>query len=162
MKKILPVAVLAAALAGCAREGTSARASVGAPAPNFSEPTVAGTTLTMSSLAGKPVWLSFFATWCPPCNAEAPDIAIVQREFSARGLQVVGIDVQENATKAKQFVDKHHLSYPAVVDAGTLSDAYSINGMPVNVFIDKAGIVRAIEIGELSRDEMESDVKKVL
>lgn len=162
MKHTVVAAVLAAAVAGCTQNGASAHAAVGSPAPSFSEPTVTGTTLTMAQLAGKPVWLSFFATWCPPCNAEAPDIAAVQSEYAARGLQVVGVDVEENATKAKQFVATHHLNYPAVVDAGTLSDAYSINGMPVNVFIDKAGIVRAIEIGELSRDEMESDVKKVL
>jgi len=146
---------------GCAQNAQK-HAALGAPAPSFSEPTVAGTTLTMASLAGKPVWLNFFATWCPPCNEEAPAVSAVASEYSAAGLQVVGVDVLENADKAKQFVDKHHLGYPAVVDAGSLRDAYNINGMPVNVFIDKSGVVRAIEIGELSRSEMEADVKKVL
>jgi thiol-disulfide isomerase/thioredoxin len=54
-------------LAGCAQSGQPAlHAAVGAKAPSFSEPTVSGSTLTMASLQGKPVWLNFFATWCPP------------------------------------------------------------------------------------------------
>lgn len=116
----------------------------------------------MASLVGKPLWLNFFATWCGPCNEEAPTIAAVSTQFAPRGLQIVGVDVAENATAAKAFVDKHHLNYPAVIDSGVLMDAYHINGMPVSVFIDKTGVVRKIEVGELSRDEMEADVKSIL
>jgi len=161
MKNRVLFAALALVLAGCAQSATQ-HASVGAPAPNFSEPTADGTTLTMASLQGKPLWLNFFATWCPPCNEEAPAVSAVRGEYLARGLQVVGVDVLENATKAKQFVDKHQLQYPAVVDSGALRDAYNIDGMPVNVFVDRTGIVRAIEVGELTRAEMEIDVKKIL
>ena len=162
MKNALVLLVFAGAVTGCAHSGAPQHASIGAPAPSFSEPTAAGTTLTMASLEGKPLWLSFFATWCPPCNEEAPVISSVRDEYAARGLQVVGIDVLENAAKARQFVEMHHLEYPAVVDSGALRDAYDINGMPVNVFIDKTGVVRSIEIGEMTRPEMEADVKKIL
>src|SRR5271155_2689475 len=100
-RRIAAMAALMIA-SGCARSGAP-HASLGAAAPSFSEPTVTGTTLTMASLAGKPVWLNFFATWCPPCNEEAPDVSAVSGEFASRGLHVVGVDVLENATKAKQF-----------------------------------------------------------
>lgn len=116
----------------------------------------------MDSLKGKPLYLSFFATWCPPCNEEAPDVEGIAKAYGPQGLQVVGVDVLENQTKAQQFVDAHHLSYPAIVDSGALRDAYNINGMPVNVFIDKTGIVKKIEIGELSKAEMLADVKAIL
>ncbi len=162
MKNAFMLLALAGAVTGCARNGAPQHASIGAAAPNFSEQTVAGTTLTMASLEGKPLWLSFFATWCPPCNEEAPVISSVSNEYAARGLQVVGVDVLENAAKARQFVEMHHLNYPAVVDSGALRDAYDINGMPVNVFIDRSGVVRVIEIGEMTRPEMEADVKKIL
>jgi cytochrome c biogenesis protein CcmG/thiol:disulfide interchange protein DsbE len=144
--------------AGCSAHA----ASVGAPAPSFSEATVAGGTLTMDSLKGKPIYLNFFATWCPPCNEEAPDVAAVAKQFAPQGLQVVGVDVLENAAKAQKFVDEHHIAYPAVVDAGALRDAYNINGMPVHVFIDKFGVVKKIETGELSKAEMIADVKMIL
>ncbi len=162
MKNPLVFLALVGAVAGCAQSGSPQHASIGAAAPSFSEQTATGTTPTMAALEGKPLWLSFFATWCPPCNEEAPVISSVRNEYAARGLQVVGVDVLENATKARQFVAMHHLSYPAVVDSGALRDAYDINGMPVNVFIDKSGVVRSIEIGELTRSEMEADVKKIL
>jgi peroxiredoxin len=137
-------------------------AKVGAPAPAFDEPTTDGGNLTMDSLRGKPVYLNFFASWCPPCNEEAPDVGDVQRQFKGAGLQVVGVDVLENKAKAKKFADEHHLAYPAVVDSGALRDAYNINGMPVHVFIDRNGIVKKIEIGELSKAEMIANVKTIL
>ena len=148
-------------LAACSGQGTQV-ASVGAPAPAFSEPTVAGPTLSMDSLKGKPVFIDFFATWCPPCNEEAPDVQNIAQTYKAAGLQVVGVDVLENAAKAKQFVDQHHLTYPAVVDSGALRDAYQINGMPVAVFIDKSGNVKKIETGEITKEEMLADVKAIL
>ena len=153
-------AVSLVALAACSSQPQVA--SVGSAAPSFSEATVAGTTLSMDSLKGKPLYLSFFATWCPPCNEEAPDVEGIAKAYGPQGLQVVGVDVLENQTKAQQFVDAHHLSYPAIVDSGALRDAYNINGMPVNVFIDKTGIVKKIEIGELSKAEMLADVKAIL
>ena len=166
MVKRLAVLLVALMVSGCAQSATQtgapSKAKIGAAAPSFDEPTVNGPNLTMASLTGKPVYLNFFATWCPPCNEEAPDVNAVQAEFKTQGLQVVGIDVLENTKKAEQFVSQHHLNYPAVVDTGALRDAYNINGMPVHVFIDRTGVVKKIEIGELSKAQMIADVKEVL
>lgn len=163
---LLTAITLAACSHGATATGSNASApsvaKVGAQAPSFDEPTVMGTQLSMAQLRGKPVYLNFFASWCPPCNAEAPDVNAVQQLFKSAGLEVIGVDILEDKTKALQFVDQHHLSYPAVVDSGTLRDAYNINGMPVHVFIDRTGVVRKIEIGELSKSEMIDDVKSVL
>lgn len=169
----LAFSLAAAALTACHSGGanSSANASaapppkaaaIGETAPNWQEPTTTGTTLSMESLHGKAVYLNFFASWCPPCNEEAPDVNSLQEEYGARGLQVVGVDVLENSAKAASFVTQHHLHYPAIVDAGTLRDAYNINGLPVHVFIDRNGVVRKIAVGELSRAEMEADVKRIL
>lgn len=156
------LAAVSLLLAGCSHTATSAHAAIGAPAPPFDEPMVGGGSLTMAELTGKPVYLNFFATWCPPCNEEAPDVNAVYQEFKADGLDVVGVDVMENAKNAKSFVDEHHLTYPAVIDDGILRNAYNINGMPVHVFIDRRGTVKKIEIGELSKAEMIADVKSIL
>ena len=166
MKSVLLLALAAMLVSGCSQSAQTSQASghakVGAAAPSFDEPTVSGTNLTMASLEGKAVYLNFFASWCPPCNEEAPDVKAVQTQFKDRGLQVVGVDVLENGKKAQLFVSEHHLNYPAVIDSGTLRDAYNINGMPVHVFIDRTGIVKKIEVGELSKAEMIADVKAVL
>jgi cytochrome c biogenesis protein CcmG/thiol:disulfide interchange protein DsbE len=156
------VAAATACSGGNGAKSAPASASVNATAPNFTEPTAAGSSLSLASLRGKAVYLNFFASWCPPCNEEASDINALQREHGAQGLQVVGVDVLENRAKAASFVSKHGLTYPAVVDDGTLRDAYDVNGLPVHVFIDRQGIVRNIIVGEMTRGEMEANVKKIL
>ncbi len=150
------------AKSGGSSSGANATAQVGQAAPDWSDPLVGSGSLTMAQLRGKPVFMDFFATWCPPCNAEAPMVNAAYKVYGPQGLQVVGVDVQENAQKAKQFVDQHQLTYPAIVDSGTLSDQYRINGMPVGVFIDKTGVVRKIEIGQLSPEQLDADIKSIL
>jgi cytochrome c biogenesis protein CcmG, thiol:disulfide interchange protein DsbE len=137
-------------------------AHVGQAAPSWSEPIAPGGTLALASLRGKVVYLNFFASWCPPCNEEAPQIETLQRQYASQGLQVVGVDVLENERKAELFREAHHLTYPAVVDDGTLRDQYGINGLPVHVFIDRSGVVRNVVVGELSAGEMRANVRKLL
>jgi cytochrome c biogenesis protein CcmG, thiol:disulfide interchange protein DsbE len=167
MAKVLPL-LAAYALAACAHftgSGSSiapSRAHVGQPAPSWSEPSLSGSRLTLASLHGKAVYLNFFATWCPPCNEEAPAIDALQRTYGARGLQVVGVDVLESSAKAAKFRSSHHLNYPVVVDAGTLRDQYNVNGLPVHVFIDRDGIVRKIVVGALSPADMRTNVEHIL
>jgi cytochrome c biogenesis protein CcmG, thiol:disulfide interchange protein DsbE len=162
----LRVTVLLATLglAACAGHATSgsATAAVGRVAPDWTQPTSSGGRLSMNSLVGKPVYLNFFATWCPPCNEEAPDINALQKQFAGRGLTVVGVDELENAKKAAQFVKKFDLTYPAVVDDGTLQSQYNVNGLPVHVFIDRKGIVRKIVTGEMSKREIAAAIQSIL
>lgn len=165
-------AAAAALIAGCASAAhgsttgsagkAPAVARVGQPAPSWSEQAVPGGSLSLASLHGKAVYLNFFASWCPPCNEEAPTINALQKQYGSRGLQVVGVDVLENARKAEQFRSEHHLIYPAVVDDGTLRNQYDVNGLPVHVFIDRSGVVRDVVIGELSATDMRNDVVKLL
>jgi peroxiredoxin len=161
-------AVALCALAACARGGSgspgapSETAHVGQTAPNWSETSLPGPKLSLASLHGKAIYLNFFATWCPPCNQEAPAIDALQHRYGSRGLQVVGVDVLENAGKAAQFRNQHHLSYPVVVDGGALRDQYDVNGLPVHVFIDRSGIVRKVVVGELSPPDMQANVERIL
>lgn len=158
--------VLAAALilsACSAGAGASPRvAAVGRPAPDWSEHTSAGATLSLDSLRGKPVYLNFFATWCPPCNEEAPDVNALQKRYAAQGLQIVGVDELENAKKAAQFVRKFDLVYPAVVDDGTLQSQYNVNGLPLHVFIDRTGVIHKIVAGEMSKKEIDAQIRAIL
>jgi peroxiredoxin len=137
-------------------------AQVGHPAPAWTEPSIPGPTISLTALRGKPIYLNFFATWCPPCAQEAPAIDALSRDFASAGLRVVGVDVLENARKAALFRTEHHLSYPVVVDTGTLRSQYEINGLPVHVFIDRSGIVRKIVVGELSPAAMRENVERIV
>lgn len=153
-----------AALAACSASGhaASSAARVGFVAPQWSEPTSNGSKLSLDSLRGKPVYLNFFATWCPPCNEEAPDINALQKQYAPRGLRTVGVDELENAQKAAQFVRKYGLVYPAVVDDGALQTQYGVNGLPVHVFIDRSGVIRKIVTGEMSKKQIAAAIKTIL
>jgi thiol-disulfide isomerase/thioredoxin len=164
MAKTALLLVLAAALAGCAssNHGTGTPGRVGGPEPKWTLPTASGTTLTSKTFSGKPVYLNFFATWCPPCNEEAPAVNAMQKKYAAQGLQVIGVDEAENAAKARSFVKEHGLIYPAVVDDGTLEDAFLVNGLPLHVFIARNGTIQMIHPGEMSREQIESAVRSLL
>lgn len=144
------------------KTSSSDRARVGRTAPSWSEPSIPGPNLSLASLRGNAVYLNFFASWCPPCNAEAPAIDTLSQNYAARGLRVVGVDVLESARKAAAFRSDHHLSYPVVIDTGALRNQYEVNGLPVHVFIDRGGIVRKIVVGELSPAGMRANVEAVL
>jgi len=152
--------LLACQLGACSAAPTIAR--VGAPAPSWTEQRLSGASLSLAQLRGKAVYLNFFATWCPPCNSEASAINAIARDYGARGLQVVGVDVLESTQKAALFRSQHHLIYPVLVDDGTMRDRYRVNALPVHVFIDRSGVVKRIVEGELSPDEMRAAVERLL
>jgi thiol-disulfide isomerase/thioredoxin len=154
---------LAAFLSACSGGGgASGVARVGQPAPQWTDPAANGGTFSFASLRGRPVYLNFFATWCPPCNEEAPYINALQKQYAPAGLRVVGIDELEDAKKAQQFARKYNLVFPTVVDEGTLQGQYSLNGLPVHVFIDRTGIVRKIVAGEMSKSQIASAIRSIL
>jgi cytochrome c biogenesis protein CcmG, thiol:disulfide interchange protein DsbE len=167
-RRIATLAFAGGVLASCGHAGSadsnasSEAARIGRPAPNWSEASLPGPTLSLASLHGKAIYLNFFATWCPPCNEEAPAIDALSRSYASRGLQVVGVDVLENQRKAASFRQAHHLSYPVVIDSGTLRRQYEVNGLPVHVFIDRTGTVQKIVVGELSPAAMRSDVETIV
>src|SRR5437764_9604587 len=96
---------------GCASNGGKQVAQATQPAPDWTQPLSSGGTLTLSSLRGKPVYLNFFATWCPPCKDEAPFINKMQQQYASRGLHVVGVDELESTSQAESFRKQFHLVY---------------------------------------------------
>jgi cytochrome c biogenesis protein CcmG, thiol:disulfide interchange protein DsbE len=159
---LLAALVLGACSTHAGGSSAPSTARIGQPAPPFTQATTTGSKLSLESLRGNPVYLNFFATWCPPCNEEAPDVNALQKQYASRGLKTVGVDELENVAKAKSFVDKFNLVYPAIVDDGTLQTQYNVNGLPVHVFIDRKGIIRQIKAGEMSKAEIAASIKAIL
>ncbi|HEX3458861.1 MAG TPA: TlpA disulfide reductase family protein [Candidatus Baltobacteraceae bacterium] len=165
----LPAVAAAFALAACGHGGAASQtdaqsqtAQIGHAAPDWSEPMLNGGNLSFASLRGKPIYLNFFATWCDGCKAESAALETVSREYRARGVKVVGVDILEGPGKAAQFHSEQHLTYPFVIDSGTLRRQYNINGLPVQVFIDRNGVVQRIALGQMSLADMRSNVERIL
>ena len=130
-------------------------------APPFTLKRDTGGTLALSSLKGKPVYLNFFASWCAPCNEEAPSVVSLAKKYKAKGLVVVGVDEQEDVSKAKGFAAKYSLPYTVVLDDGPMGKDYGAIALPVHVFIDKNGKISTYRLGEMAPNEIEDAIKKI-
>jgi peroxiredoxin len=158
-----PFAAALLALAALAPIAASAAVRAGDPEPALTFPTATGKTLALASYKGKPVYLNFYATWCPPCNSEAPSVGKLAATYEKRGLAVIGVDELESAAKAQSFIAHYHLAYPAVLDAdGGALRAFGGFGLPVHVFITRSGTVKLVHIGEMSPPEIEAAIKSIL
>jgi|SRR5579863_4006248 peroxiredoxin len=142
---------------------STGNAHVGSAAPQVYLVALDGTHLPLSKYRGKPLWVNFFATWCPPCKEELPEIELRYQNEHPRGLVVLGVDQQEKPAQVKPFVARFGLRYPVVIDeSGQGAITYDLIALPTSVFIDRGGVVRFIQIGEMSPPLMDAALAKIL
>lgn len=145
-----------------------ATVQVGKPAPDFSVTNIDGQTVTLASLRGQPVLVTFWATWCVPCRDELP---LVRDEYLAhrqQGLAVVAIDFgDESSTTVRQFWSSLHLQPAPFLDPeGKASNAFGValssSGLPVSVLINKDGIVSSYENASLTAGYLDPALAKIM
>ena len=119
-------------------------------APPFTVTDMNGQTVSLASLKGKPVFLNFWATWCPPCVGEMPDI---QRMYAKYGDKVHFVIVNIDGTKpdVTAFMENHAFSFPVALDTnGSAASAYAVQAIPTSYIIDADSNVVDSHIGALS------------
>jgi peroxiredoxin len=136
---------------------------MGKEAPDFQVRTLDGTTVSLSDYRGQPVWISFWATWCPPCRAENPDIQEVYEKYQAEGLVILALSIGEETGTVQSYVERTGLTYTIGLDQDTaIAARYRIVGIPTHYFVDRDGILREWRIGSMSKKTMEKNVGKIL
>ena len=119
-----------------------------------------GNSITISDLAGRPVVINFWATWCPACFAEMP--AFEKAYQANRGsVQFLGINLSENGETALSIVEETGVTYPLARDPqGEVFAAFGGYGMPTTVFLDESGAVVGMYTGELTTDEVDQRISE--
>lgn len=112
--------------------------------------------LRLQSLRGHPVLIDFWATWCGPCRAEIPILERVYERYRGRGLQVIGVNVDESGPSlVPRFREHFNIQYPLVYDlGGTASRIYRVEGLPTLVLVDRDGAVRMRLAGTLGEEDL--------
>ncbi len=140
---------------------------LGKPAPDFTLPVLAtssnSATVHLSALKGKSIILNFWASWCGPCNDEAPLLQKSWPSLQAQHIILVGIDGSERTSDALKFMQQYKISYPNAQDTvnSATALAYGITGLPETIFIDRQGNVVAKWDSPLTEQGLHHELAKL-
>lgn len=131
-------------------------------APSFELTTLDGEKISSDDLKGKKVLLNFWATWCPPCKEEMPDMQNLYEEYKDEDVAVVGVNVtstEKNREDVEKFVKEYQLTFPILMDElGEVTHQFEILSFPTTYFIDSDGVIRSKVIGALSKEKMYAEM----
>jgi thiol-disulfide isomerase/thioredoxin len=142
-----------ASLATAAPPGLSVGLREGEVAPDFEFSDFEGKRQRLSQYRGRAVVLNFWATWCPPCRAELPDLQAVLESHPAGDLVVLGVNAGESYARAARYLSDIDVRLTAFAydPEGAIVRRYSLPGMPVTYFIDRDGRITRVHTGQISR-----------
>jgi thiol-disulfide isomerase/thioredoxin len=133
------------------------------PAPDFTLPQLDGNDLRLSSYRGKVVLLDFWATWCDPCREEIPHLVELQQRYGDRGLQIIGVSMDDSADPVRPFYQEFHMNYPDVMGTAQTGALYGgVLGLPITFLIGRDGKVNAKHIGATDAVIFEREVRSLL
>ncbi len=132
---------------------------IGFEAPDFALPRLDGKDqLKLAEQRGKVVLISFWASWCRPCQAEVPALEDAWQRYKTKDVVILGVSVDETRDDAEGFLASFPVTYPMVLDraGAAVSDPWQVYSLPTTVLIDKAGVVRRRHIGFTPRQLRET------
>jgi len=135
----------------------------GKPAPSFDLPDTNGKTVSLQEFKGRPVIVTFWATWCGPCVAESEELNKLARKYER--LVILGLDVDDKPDALRQFLQKRPLSY-TVLNAGksdgTVATSYGVSGLPLTVVIAANGLVDFVTAGGVTEEILETHIRSAM
>jgi peroxiredoxin len=136
--------------------------AVGQPAPEIDAAAIDGTPVRLSALRGRPVIVNFWGPSCVPCRDEFPLFTQELATHADDGLTIVGVLMFDPPETARDFIADYGATWPTVDDPdGTIRAAYRAAARPQTYFIDAAGIVRSIQVGQTTAEDFERQYAKI-
>jgi peroxiredoxin len=125
-------------------------------APDFTLKDLNGSDISLSDYKGKVLVLNFWATWCPPCRAEIPDFIEVYDEYKNKGLEILGVSVDQiSPDQVRQFVERNKMNYPvAMATSQFFKDYPPPQAIPTTLVIDMDGKIQYKKVGMMSKQEL--------
>ncbi len=137
-------------------------AYVGAPAPQFKLPELGGTLVSLSQFRGRPVLVNFWATWCPGCEEEMPDLEKLYEKHKKDGLEILAISVDEDRKPVMPFVARLNPSFKVLLCDENTAHAYDVFGLPTTFLVDADGVVVKKYVGGIDPAQTENDILPLL
>ena len=142
---------------------TGPSAMAGQAAPVFALHDDRGQPVSLAQYRGKIVVLNLWASWCPPCRAEMPDLQRLANQVASRGVVVIGVNIGEPATRASAFARSLHIAFPIWIDdQQQYGRVFATLGLPTTVVIGRDGIVASGFDGALTIDQMHAALAPLL
>jgi peroxiredoxin len=123
-----------------------------------------GNPITLAALRGRPVWINFWASWCPPCQEETPVLRDAFAAHEDEGLALIAVSVQETTVEdVRAYVERYSLRYTVGFDAtSAIFHTYRAFGLPTQLFLDRDGVIRQIVLGPVTRSQVEQILAPLL
>lgn len=143
-------------LSGCKEDNKHASVNIGSYAPKFALTDLNRKTVNLDDYKGKKIILNFWATWCPPCVNEMPLLQEVYSNRKGEGIEVVGINYNEDYDRVKKFISEKGVTFTILIDSELKASMdYGVIGLPVTFFIDGEGRIKEKFKGELNKKLIE-------
>lgn len=145
-----------------ARQNTSQPQS--GPAPDFYLKLFDGADFRLSDYRGQVALINFWASWCPPCRGEAPELQALYEAYQDEGFVILGVNILESSPeKAIEFIEEFDITYPNGEDIGQrIANLYHIQAPPESFLIDRAGRIHQFIIGAVNYDRLSGAVETLL
>ncbi len=128
------------------------------PAPSFLEKDLNGQMQSLSQYSGKTVVVYFWASWCPYCRKDLPNMIKVYEQFQARGVKFLSVSLDKDEAKLRQFVEERRIPYPVIFRGeawdNKIASVFNVTGIPTFVIVRPDGSVAAMDVGSAKLEEV--------